>query len=815
MTSLLLTCGLASASWWTNAPTYSIQGGYGGGRPPTETSVQMAADGDLLRVRFTCAEPRVGELKPAVREADGPVWDDDCVELFLTPSPADPAAYYHIGFNALGTVYDSFIDHGKVETAWHSQATVQVEKRADAWIVEATIPFVAFDRTPVGDQWRANLGREWRQFAGGAATWQPLEMRFHDPPRFAPISFPGISQQPKIKKLNDRLDAVMVRPEIQKVGAALAEMGQLPGVANSALGQELAAAQRRLGDERPTERWAALGQVRTQLPSWKGRANEEVARKVRAKLAAASPASFALLATSPMLKWRPDELPAGVPVQALELHAARGEAESAQLLLTPLRGALADCRVTVEWAHPGIELELSWVDYVSVTTPTAVGFNLPGRYPDILRPLPPSFRVAAGQAQALWCTAWVGREVPPGQYHGRVRIAAGGDEQTLPITVQVHHAVLPERPALSTIVTSEPWQGIPYYGKENYAAVAERMARHCLRYRLTPNLALPWKTVFSQDAKGQWQAAWETFDAVTAAWFAAGATTAQVDSSLLEIDTPNQNSPAVAAKLRLLNQHLLEKKWNERFYFYIFDEPPGGQIPRIQAYSAFVRQHAPAVSLIGTTRFQEFAGIVTTWIPVNSHLNDANFLAFMLRRQRQGDRFWMYTCFNTAGTRDADNWKIDWTGVGHRALGTTLWRFGCSGYLYWQIDKWSLVPTTDAKPSDPQLKPDVIGGCNGDGFLFYPDPAGQLPPAPSIRLELTRDGFEDYELLALLQRELDAVAANPPRLAHYGSQFAAWHELLDTTKEVRRTDDFTLDPKAYENRHDAVLRALDALQLPK
>lgn len=67
----------------------------------------------------------------------------------------------------------------------------------------------------------------------------------------------------------------------------------------------------------------------------------------------------------------------------------------------------------------------------------------------------------------------------------------------------------------------------------------------------------------------------------------------------------------------------------------------------------------------------------------------------------------------------------------------------------------------------------------------------------------------------MLQRELAAVAANPPRLARYGSQSAAWHELLDTTKDVRRTDDFTLDPKAYENRHHAVLRALDALLMPQ
>jgi hypothetical protein len=40
---------------------------------------------------------------------------------------------------------------------------------------------------------------------------------------------------------------------------------------------------------------------------------------------------------------------------------------------------------------------------------------------------------------------------------------------------------------------------------------------------------------------------------------------------------------------------------------------------------------------------------------------------------------------------------------------------------------------------------------NGDGSMFYPDPERKGLPWPSVRAEIVRDGFEDYELLHLLR----------------------------------------------------------------
>jgi hypothetical protein len=80
-----------------------------------------------------------------------------------------------------------------------------------------------------------------------------------------------------------------------------------------------------------------------------------------------------------------------------------------------------------------------------------------------------------------------------------------------------------------------------------------------------------------------------------------------------------------------------------------------------------------------------------------------------------------------------------------------------------------------------------------------------------VRLELTRDGFEDYELMALLRKELDAVAASPERLPGFEGRLPGWQALLDTTHLVRRTDDFERDPEVYEKRHRQMLDALDEL----
>ncbi|MBM4017317.1 MAG: DUF4091 domain-containing protein, partial [Planctomycetes bacterium] len=105
---------------------------------------------------------------------------------------------------------------------------------------------------------------------------------------------------------------------------------------------------------------------------------------------------------------------------------------------------------------------------------------------------------------------------------------------------------------------------------------------------------------------------------------------------------------------------------------------------------------------------------------------------------------------------------------------------------------------------------------NGDGRFMYPpesaagaSPAGPVldGPVESIRLEMLRDGIEDYEYLVILRR----------LLAGRGAKLAAGERqrleaLLEVPEEITKDmTTFTRDPAPIERRRDAVARAIEAL----
>jgi hypothetical protein len=100
---------------------------------------------------------------------------------------------------------------------------------------------------------------------------------------------------------------------------------------------------------------------------------------------------------------------------------------------------------------------------------------------------------------------------------------------------------------------------------------------------------------------------------------------------------------------------------------------------------------------------------------------------------------------------------IDSTPVGNRVFQWLAYLYGIETELYYFSDYcWSTPCGYPTKSSDPWTSIYIFGG-NGDGTLEYPGiPAkigGSAPiPLPSIRLKLIRDGMQDYEYLAALDK---------------------------------------------------------------
>ncbi len=94
---------------------------------------------------------------------------------------------------------------------------------------------------------------------------------------------------------------------------------------------------------------------------------------------------------------------------------------------------------------------------------------------------------------------------------------------------------------------------------------------------------------------------------------------------------------------------------------------------------------------------------------------------------------------------------IDRSGLEARILPWMAWLDRVDGLFYHQVVDWD---------PDPWLNPYSNAVANGDGFLFYPpnddslgfDPCNPTSNrlVPSIRLELLREGLEDYAYLKLL-----------------------------------------------------------------
>ena len=100
--------------------------------------------------------------------------------------------------------------------------------------------------------------------------------------------------------------------------------------------------------------------------------------------------------------------------------------------------------------------------------------------------------------------------------------------------------------------------------------------------------------------------------------------------------------------------------------------------------------------------------------------------------------------------------------------------------------------------------------ANGDGLLVYPGP--DLRPYSSIRLEVIRDGIEDYEYLALLSRLVATAKALPPDRRPAADWLRRAEALCRVPEAISRTlTDYTADPAVLLGRRRQVADAIDRL----
>jgi hypothetical protein len=103
--------------------------------------------------------------------------------------------------------------------------------------------------------------------------------------------------------------------------------------------------------------------------------------------------------------------------------------------------------------------------------------------------------------------------------------------------------------------------------------------------------------------------------------------------------------------------------------------------------------------------------------------------------------------------------------------------------LYWELAHWKNV-------SDPWTQPQTYSGpYNGEGSMLYPGHAAGFEGAvPSLRLKAIRDSIEDYEYLAILQRQGKAEQARRITTELIGSYSAKYGPFMKRYVDSRAHD---------------------------
>ncbi len=210
---------------WKQAAPLAMGTMTGRGRPSAATQALLLHHDGQLYLGFSMDEPDVDKLRRTVTKFDGPAYQDDSIEVFLSPRGGSSWCQFIVG--AAGALADSKDRRGE----WNSGARHKVAIGKNGWSVELAIPFAALGAGPQAPKrWRGNFYRNRHAGPRGENNaWSPTMRNDYDvPERFGVLVF-GNPPPPKPKKEPvARKTSATVLPAANGEGVVRFDLSELP-----------------------------------------------------------------------------------------------------------------------------------------------------------------------------------------------------------------------------------------------------------------------------------------------------------------------------------------------------------------------------------------------------------------------------------------------------------------------------------------------------------------------------------------------------------------------------------------------------------
>ena len=406
------------------------------------------------------------------------------------------------------------------------------------------------------------------------------------------------------------------------------------------------------------------------------------------------------------------------------------------------------------------------------------------------------FDLPAEQTHGFWVDLYVPAGAKPGRYAGTYRLRAEGRPAVeVPVELTVWDFELPATPTLKTSFGSPAGRMRSYYarrakdGKEpdvaDWPAVETQCAELLARHRL--NATPPSGTLNPVEQKdGTFRIPPERVRQLAEFIDRYHVNALMTPHPRSAVSDPDKQRDRLRAWLSAFDRAAAElKRPGVVFYTYLKDEPNDkAAYEYVQKWGRAVREAKSVVKVlvVEQTWTQDAAwgdlyGAVDVWCPLFSLFKPDSAAS----RQALGETVWTYTAL--CQLDKTPWWHIDWPLQNYRVPAWIAWRYRIRGLLYWGwLSYWNQVddPWTDPKTYCPGSGTNKLV-FNGEGTLVYPGrAAGYDGIAPSLRLKALRDGIEDYEYLAILERQGQSSAAEKIVLPVAASWFqwsddpAAW-----------------------------------------
>lgn len=514
---------------------------------------------------------------------------------------------------------------------------------------------------------------------------------------------------------------------------------------------------------------------------------------------------------------------------ALRLELAGGEAEAVQLVLWPERdNALAALSISaLSCSSGGAIAPERWsvrqVAYLEVTQPSDHASYL-GWLPDPLPALEVPLNLPAGRAAPLWLNLSLPPGAAAGICAGAVELQFADDSAlSIPLEVRVFGFDVPREHHLQTayglwlgdIDRYHHLGGDPSLRRQVFRLYLEALAAHRISVydpmgddgigiRFTNTEPRPQDALVEADFSAADPALEYALDTLGMdafrlylPYFAGGDWTGHYLPTLLGLEWGTPEYEALYTRvIQAMTTHLQARGWLQKAYTYWYDEPQEADYGLVLQGMDLIRRAEPRLRRLLTEQFEPaLSGAVDIWSPLLDYFSTS----WSRARQALGEEVWWYVCTWPPAPYPGN--FIDHEGLEHRIRYWMVWQYGVQGDLYWAVNYWTcdgaFPPGTLQDPwSDPMAYNFYQGQVgtwgNGDGRLLYPprafaDGRTRLEgPVPSLRLELIRDGIEDFEYLWLLRdvaRRAEERNLAPDRVAVARALLDVPAAILSSTSE--------------------------------